>query len=211
MGENSKTFRKRYKGLFCLSANLVVFLAISGFIVILIISCSTVKYHFNNIPYDTPEAALQAQREWHDRNLPLINPTENPLRGRALCVVPSRDLIEKNGIRKFGTPKPEAINYAVSSVELRLDSEAQALQNRKIFDEVRVVKSGHPESVTMTGYELTIYYVMKSPEQVQWFLKILPNKPPLPIYYDTSLPQGVPRLMDWLKNIEKLSREQLAK
>ena len=211
MGENSKTFRTGYKGLFRLSANSVVLFVISAFIVVLVIGCSTVKYHYNNILYNTPEAALQAQRERMNGDLSLITPTENPLGGRVLCVIPSRDLIEKNGIRKFGTPKPEAINYAVSSTELGLDSQSEALRGRKIFDEVRVVKSGDPESVTMIGYELTIYYVMKSPDQVQWFLKVLPNKIPFPIYIDTSLPQGMPRLMDWLKNIEKLSREQLKK
>ena len=81
MGEDFKAFRTRYKWLFSLTANLVFCPAISVFIVILIIGCSTVKYHFNNILYDTPEAALQARREWNNRNLSLINPTENPLGG----------------------------------------------------------------------------------------------------------------------------------
>jgi len=211
MGENSKTYRRRYKGLFCLTSNSVVFFVILGFIFILIIGCSTVKYRFGDALYDTPEAALQAQRERNHRDVSLINPTENPIGGRALCVLPSRDLIEKKGIRTWGAPKQELINYLVSSAELVLDSHAEALQRRKIFYEVRIVKSGEPESFTMTGYELTIYYVIKAPDQTQWFLKVSPNKNPLPIYFDTSLPLGVPRVTSWLKYIEKSSKEQLGK
>ncbi len=168
-----------------------------------------VSYRFGDTLYKSPEAALKAQRERNHDVAALIRHTPNPLGGRALCIIPSKNVIERKAIRKSLAVKPEAINYLVSSVELEFDGLAEALQRRKIFDELKIVKSEDPESIMLTGYEFIIYCVIKGPDQPQWFLKILTVNYPLPIYYDMSLPYGAPRMLSWLNNIEKLARENL--
>jgi hypothetical protein len=181
------------------------------FSIIILASCATQKYRFGDIIYDTPEAALKVAQEQCDRNVSVITPTENPLGARALCVLPSRNLIEKKGIRITGTPKPEGINYVVSISEIDQDGMAQALRKRQIFSDVKIVKSNDPETFTMPEYEIIIYRVIKSPDQIQWFLKTSPNKEALPIHMDMSLPVGAPRILSWLKHVENLAREQLGK
>jgi len=181
---------------------------------IILAACITTKYYYANIPYDTPEAALKVAQETCNRNVSVINPTENPLGGRALCVLPSRKLIEKSGksgTKIYRTPKPEAFNHWVSLNEIDQDGMAEALRKRQIFNDVKIVKSDDPEMFTIPDYEIIIYSVIKEPDQMQWFLKISPNKGPFPIYIDESLPSGPPRIFSWLKNIEKLARAQLAK
>jgi hypothetical protein len=165
------------------------------------------QYSFRNKLYKSPETAINAQNEFYRDNVLAIKPTENPLGGRVLCVLPARDLIEKKPIDKLVPYKPEEINYLISSFELELMAYADALEGRKIFDNVEIVKSSDPESVIISDYNLSIFCVVLGHYQAQWFLKSSSKNTRYQIFSDTSLPYGSPRFLSWLNNIEKVSKQ----
>ncbi|MFH2120229.1 MAG: hypothetical protein ABIJ25_07535 [Pseudomonadota bacterium] len=187
---------------------------------LILTSCATrVQIRVGDSVYNTTEDALKAVREENNRVVSMITPTKNPLEGRALCVLPSKTMIEKKAIKKNDPAKDtdayakhiqDFNDFTVSASELSLDAQAESLQRRQIFNELKIVKSENPETFTMPGYDFIIYYLIKAPNQAQWFLVFM-NKESIPIHADMSLPVGAPRTMSWLNNIEKLAKEQRGK
>ena len=179
-------------------------------LILLLAGCTGPRYRFGEVWYDSREAALQAAQQKFTQDASAIAPTQAPIGGRAVYVIPSRELIQSRGIRvrSFGRiPTPEQIDYVVAVSELSMQSYAEALQRRRLFDHIKVLNSGTPESVRMPEYDATIYLLLKGPDHVQWFLRTASSQIPIPIYFDTSLPEGASRLMSWLESIERLSRE----
>lgn len=166
-------------------------------------------YGYKGAQYASSEAALQAQRDDINQMIAEIKPTNNPLSGKALVVLPSRRLIESKAIKLLtGSLSRHWIEHLLTAVELENDARAEALKRRKIFEEIAVTKSDQPETVTSPNYNFIIYLKLMSPDQMQWYLKTSSTNKSFPIYSDQSLP-GMQQIFFWLDYIEKTAAEQL--
>lgn len=152
---------------------------------------------------------MKAQQDDISRVIAEISPTDNPLGGRALVVLQSRRSIEEKEITTTGHTKRDDIEYVISTIEAGRDTMAEILKRRKIFEEVSVTKSDHPETVTSSEYDVIIYLSVSGPNQKQWFLRASSDDESIPIYMDKSLPVGTQRSLSWLDYIEKIAGENL--
>ncbi len=189
-----------------------------GLITLLTNGCAG-GYIFRGHEYSR-ELFLEAVRKWTTQEVSTIQPTQTPVGGRALYVAPSREAIQNQEIRVHGGRSvatiaysvlvtPVAIDTLVTATEITFQAYLGALQRRQIFQNIAVVESKVPESVRMPEYEVSIYPLISGPNQLQWFLATSSDRRPHPLYYDTSLPEGGPRLLSWLESIERLAREHL--
>lgn len=166
--------------------------------------CNPSIFYYKKAKYASMNAAFEAQRNDMNKMLSEINPTRNPLGGKALVVLPSRKLIEKEMIFYMSDKKGQWIEYPVTSAENTFDSMADALRRRQIFREISIVKRDKPESATLDGYDTLIYLLATGPDQLQWYLKTSSSDEPVPIYYDHSFPiNSSRRVLSWLDYIEK--------
>ncbi len=180
-------------------------------LVIAIISlcgCQSI-YKYKSAQYTSSEAALQAQRDDINEMISEIKPTNNPLGGKALVVLPSRKLIESKVVKIFtSSPRREWVDYFVMTIELDNDAKAEVLKRRKIFEEVAVTKSDQPETVTTPDYKIIVYLKLMAYDQMQWYLRTSFAEKSFPIYADNSLPVGMQRTFSWLDYLEKTAAEQ---
>jgi hypothetical protein len=181
-------------------------------LVIAIISlcgCQSI-YKYKSAQYTSSEAALQAQRDDINEMIAEIKPTNNPLGGKALVVLPSRKLIESKVVKIFtSSPRREWVEYFVMTIELDNDAKAEVLKRRKIFEEVAVTKSDQPETVMSSDYKIIVYLKLIAYDQMQWYLRTSFADRSFPIYSDNSFPAGMQRTFSWLDYLEKTAAEQL--
>lgn len=188
-----------------------MFFSINVVLVLVMCGCTSGLYRYGEQKYYSSASALNAQRDDVANMIANIHPTNNPIGGRALIALPTQKLIEEKGIRITGFATREQIDFIVSGVEISVGSMAEALKRRKIFEEVSVSKSDHPETMTSSQHDAIIYWLLASPRQTQWFLKTPSNNKAVPIYMDQSLPLGAPRTLSWLDYIEKTAAAQLGR
>jgi hypothetical protein len=167
--------------------------------------CGPSTFFYKKGKYASTDAAFRAQRNDIKKMLSEIGPTQNPLGGKALVVLPSRKLIEKEMIYFMPNPKSQWIEYPVSTAENTIDAMAGTLPKRKIFEEVSIIKNDKPESVTLYNeYSIIIYLLVTGPDQFQWYLKTFSSDEPVPIYFNQSFAiNSSQRALSWLDYIEK--------
>ena len=78
-------------------------------------AASTVSYRYANVSYESPEPALAAQRADFDAVLSKISPTDRPVGGSAVVIVPSIAYAAKHFVEWRGSePAPELKAQAVT-------------------------------------------------------------------------------------------------
>lgn len=179
-------------------------------IFLLLCGCASYVYGYRGVNYSSSEQALKAQRDYRDRIISEISPTDRQLPYRALIVFPSRKLIEEKGLRVKGSPNPDQFQYVVSALEMSFDFEAEAIKRRSIFEQVSTTKSDNPEKSISPEHDVIIYLLFEKAAEQQWFLKIPSKNEAIPIYVDTSL-EGSPRVLSWLNYIEKKAAQPLGR
>jgi hypothetical protein len=172
-------------------------------------ACSTHMYKYKDAVFDSPERAIAVQQADHGVILNKITPTENHIGGSALIILPSENLIEKNGLIKLtsGNVHAEGIRYLVVSTKNEHDLMAESIKKRRIFDTVAVINSDDPEKQTFSE-DIGIYLTYPRQGKAEWFLKRKKDQPiqPVPIYVNNSLGISEIRIIAWLDNIEKVSK-----
>ena len=169
-------------------------------------------YTYGSKTYYSSQQALDVEQADADRVIRQVFPTKNPVSGRALIVLPSRSLIERNGVKTTGNPamvKREMIDFIVSNLDISYRTMADALRARNIFDEVVIRTDDKPETYVVPGYDVIIYLAILSQDQAQWYLKLPQQNKEVPIYIDLSRLIGIERVISWLDNIEKNTHENL--
>lgn len=185
---------------------------------LLFMSCASKRsYTYNYVAYEEPEPALAAQKADIDAILSKITPTNHPIGGSAVVILPSVSYLERNfpvvwkGVEPSQEFKEKASNFFATSTINNMRSRGQALEKRRIFDRVVIVNSDNPENASFD--EEIALLLFKKDGEAQWFLskkgRPLSTMIAIPTI-STALPP-VQREILWLENVEKLSQKESGK
>jgi len=167
------------KGKFMFKKSRLILLAVFSAIPLLLISCSEINYRYNNINFETPEAALAVQKDEIDSILAKINPTENPVGGTAIVILPSKEYIKKsfvgwNGPNPWPKPSQETIekayDYNATLLINGLQCVGRAIDKRHIFDNVVITQNDDPEKAVFSK-DFAIILFKNKEGRAQWFVK----------------------------------------
>lgn len=162
-------------------------------------------YYYDDVRYPKAKQALEAQRAAQDEMLARIQPLAEPLGGRALVVLPERELIwTRVAVPKVSYSRSDK-EFALATNEMVWELHAEAVRKRHIFKAVEVQKNEKPDDLLTSNYDAIIY---PSSNLMQWFMKTRNGAEPSPVYVDESKPPGVERTMSWLKYMESVLAEQ---
>lgn len=168
-------------------------------------SCATVyRTGYDNVAYDTPEKALSARLIKQKEILEQITPTDTPINGSVVFILPSETLILQKYIATHvkGEPSQDQIkqrSYLVSIIKNELSFFANGLTKRKLFSDVKIIESEKLEDADFSE-DYAVYAI-----HGQWFLKKKEGTP-IPIQVNHKLPTPKEQLMDWFGNIEKAAK-----
>ena len=177
------------------------------FCVAIVSGCTT--YNYNGRNYVSAQKTLDVQQVDLDNTLRQIVPLSNPIADKALVVLPSRSLIEKNGVVTTGYMARDGIELVISSLENNYKTMADSVRARNIFNEVVIRSDDKPETYVLPGYYAIIYFALFSKNEAQWFIKFPQQNKEVPVYVDFSRQIGIDRTKAWLDIIEKNVRENL--
>lgn len=178
---------------------------------ILLASCVTNTYKYNNISYDSPEPALAAQRSDMDAILSKVTETKTPIGGSAAVILPSPAYVKKNiivwkGTPPTGDPREKLESFIAESSLIDAGSRGEGVRRRRIFDKVEVINSDDPENAPFNSDIALI--LSKKEGYVRWFIKRKRDNPVVLTEIEevtTSLPP-VQRMLLWLDNVERVAR-----
>lgn len=185
---------------------LVVILIIAVFY---LFSCGKNYYRFENVNYESSEAAIEAQKRIIDLFLSKITATNTPVGGTLIAILPSDTYIEQNFIIYKGELNEERKKKASQFLTLAIKNEyikyIQAVEKRRIFDKVIYTFSDDPEDVRFN--EDFALIVLKKDGQSKWFLKKNNDQSSLkPIEEISPALPPVHSLNLWLNSVEETAR-----
>ncbi len=175
------------------------------FIVFISSGCAT--YTFNNVNYDTPEKALSAQAQLQKEISDQITPTDTPINGSVVVILPSDSLILKEyvQVKGKGTPSKDKsnplLNYVITSFKSSMGFLADYLIKRKLFTDVKVIDSENLENADFSE-DFAIYATKEGP-----VLKKKGLRDSIPIHFNPN-PKLTPkeRIMDWFIKVENAAK-----
>jgi hypothetical protein len=164
-------------------------------LVVLLTSC-TQRYYADGVFGGPSVNALARQDEIYPDALDKIAPTNSPIHGSTLILLPSRDEIHKNytyvGEPYRGGPLyvgREKIDKVVALISNYLQYMADAIKKRKLFDSVHIeLYNGNTVSYPVGNYDYLIFFDVDG-----WFIRDKNSPVPLPVPFmktisvDTSL------------------------
>lgn len=178
----------------------------------ILMSCGgKLTYKYNNVGYETLEPALAAQKADIEAIVSKITPTNHPVGGSVVVILPSVPYVVKNFVVWNG-PEPsqemkeKSDNFVATTLINSWRSIGTSIEKRRIFDRVVITDSGDPENASFTADIALLLF--KKDGKAQWFLKMKKgNSSDIREIEEisTALPP-VQRLILWLDNVEKLSR-----
>jgi hypothetical protein len=170
------------------------------FIYTVIVGCAT--YNVGDESFSSSTAALQRHNEILSNVLAGIQPTDHPVHGKALFLLPSDNEIQKNYIpwgnnaSKF---EKEQVDYLIAFVRNDKQLIAYATRKREIFDSIEIEKhNGSPSSHPIGIYDYIVFLDVDG-----WFIKEKKDSKILQIFMDKSKPLGTPRIISILDSINK--------
>lgn len=178
----------------------------------LLTSCARLSYNYENVRYDTPEPAFEAQKKDLDAILGSIKASESPVGGKAVLILPSKVYVIKNVVVWKG-PDPGAelkergIDFPAQTVINELNALGRCMEKRRIFDSVVIINSANPEDADFS--ESVALKFFKKEAKMRWFVvrKNAGGTPNVREIEDvpTSLPPNM-RVNLWLERIEKAAK-----
>jgi hypothetical protein len=162
-------------------------------------------YWYDEVRYPKPKQALEAQRAAQDETIAKIQPLAEPVGGRALVILPDRELIWAHVAGPKESYSKSAKEFTLATNEMTWELHSEAVKKRHIFRMVEVQRSAKPDSLLASDYDAIIY---PSSNLMQWLMKTRKGTEPSPVYVDESKPQGTERIVSWLEYIESVLAEQ---
>ncbi|MFH1769644.1 MAG: hypothetical protein ABH833_03185 [Parcubacteria group bacterium] len=167
-----------------------------------VVGCATATYHAGNEIFYSSAEALQRLNEISSSILAGIQPTDHPVHGRALFLLPSDNEIQKNYIRWSNNAsrlEKEQVDYTITFIRNDKITVADAARKRGIFDSVEIEKhNGSP-----TTHPIGIYDFMVFLDVDGWFIKGKTDSKILKIFMDKSKSSGITRTISVLDSIQK--------
>ncbi|MBN1361069.1 MAG: hypothetical protein JW993_10770 [Sedimentisphaerales bacterium] len=171
-------------------------------------SCGEPKYLIGNKIYSGREFVAQRRQE-HDLVLSLIVPTDTPVGGSLVVIIPTDELIA----RTFGSAKlrgaAEArtgrLNVPYEIVKDQFETMIEAVRKRGIFENVEWRTSTDPEQ---EPFETDFALIYPARKEAEWLLRnrTQAGYNTTPIAFAPSSLSQFQRTMVWLNNVEQASR-----
>lgn len=176
---------------------------------LILTSCSKTIYKYNNIEYESQEAALAAAEKDFVLLLNKIEPTETPVGGSIRAIIPSDSYIEKNfitskGPELSGKDRIDSTKYIIAGLKNHFLRDIRGIERRGIFSTVFTSQSDDPE-IEPFNEDFAIVLSRKD-RNPQWFLrKKNQSEELIPIPgISTSLPPLLQATL-WLDGVEKVA------
>src|SRR5690348_10423574 len=132
--------------------------------------CNT-PYYYDNIPYASREEALAAARGSVAQSVARVETASKKIGGKLLVVIPTRDIIVKQGVKVVGGYAPsEKIAFVAEGVEINFLGIGDAVRQAELFDTVAVVRSLNPEEEPFSDYDYKLWLFNFGIDQWQWYL-----------------------------------------
>ncbi len=179
---------------FCCFATTLVLVLVGG--------CGTF-YFYREIGYPNAEAAIEAQQQFHARLLSQIEPTALRIGGKARIVLPARQRI----LERAEADWPRAlVAYVATILERHLETFAQAIVIRGIFDEVEIMRTVDTANPEIGTADYVIWWNMPDQQPAEWYIRSRTSDGHI-VEMDSTLPQGALRWTGWLETIAAVARE----
>jgi hypothetical protein len=206
--EQVKTRRRQQHMITNFERGLLVLLACSSFF-----SCTIYRntYNYGNLAYDQPESALAAQQTEIDIIVSQIPPTDHPVGGSAIIIVPSvsiamKTLVGWRGSEPRQEQKDKFMRFTATSLVNGFRGRGEEIQKRRIFDRVTITESDSPENATFSE-DTAILLIVKNGNPV-WLVKNGEKESPVQTEIE-EVSMAVPpvqRNILWLDRVEKALR-----
>lgn len=176
-------------------------------IIIFFISCVSTTYKIGKEQFDSSAEALQRQMEIYSNIIKDIKPTQNPVGGSVLIIVPSDVELQKNYIRASSRTRQESLDYVTTASRNTNQFVADAIIKRRIFDSVSVERhNGNPASLPIGNNDFIIFRDVDG-----MFIKGKNKVSILPVTFDKNKPDGVPRTEAFLDELSQQAHNLRAK
>jgi hypothetical protein len=179
-------------------------------VAMLAFGCSN-YYWIGDEAFRSKEKALQRADELNSDCLDSITPTKTPVGGSALVVLPSAARIERTGIKIGGSVSEDIVDFEATAYVKNVQSMADAIKKRSIFDKTDIVSSDAPETSDFNGHNYLVYLYLESPDVFQWYMKSRTAPEPQPLPLDTGKSVGSARTIAWLNTVEQTASKEAAK
>jgi hypothetical protein len=139
-------------------------------IAIFTVGCVTTNYKMGDKTFHSSSEALTEQNKSLSNELAGITPTNAPIHGTILVLLPSDVEIRKNYIRFTGNPSnisEDVMKYIVVATKINFQFVADAIRKRGIFDTVSVAyQNGNPAPFPIGEYDYLAFVDVDG-----WFLR----------------------------------------
>ncbi len=140
--------------------------------------CATATYKVGDKKFHTSEEALNEQAKQLSNSLAKVTPTNDPVHGTLMMVLPSDAEIQKSHIRYRGDTSKfseEQNKFLITFVRNRNQCFVDAMRKRGSFDSVSVAyQNGNPASYPIGEYDYLMFVDVDG-----WFLRVKGNPKPL--------------------------------
>jgi len=168
---------------------------------VILTGCGT-RYTINGETFGSSSEALQKQSEILSHILNKITPTDKPVHGIALVLIPSDVEIHKNFIPLLTNASKSGIDYLIMSRKNDFQFMADAIRKQGIFDSISVERhNGNPASFSIGNYDFMVFADVDG-----WAIRSKATARPLPIAldkWDKSNPAGDTRILSFLNSLSQ--------
>lgn len=157
-----------------------VLLAVAG-----LASCA--HFNYNNNRYSTRAEAVAAAKADIAATLAGVVPTKDRAGGSAAIVVPTRFVIEQDGVRRGRFADPEAVGYVADVLELAFTGQADVVAHGQVFDRTEPFRALDTASFDAHAFDFKLFLVSDASGKWQWLLSTGAGNQRIPIAADATL------------------------
>jgi len=164
------------------------------------------QYNYNNKSYSTAKLAHKAHLEDLKDIESKLQPFSTNLLKNAIIITPSQKTTEALGVTRTGHPPQELVFYAGKYLGDDYSYFANFLRKSNLFASVEHRIDDFPKNYAnkvKAEYAATIYFDMKSPTQMSWFVTTPPENIAKPFDFDKMAEAGAPKIQSWINNLKK--------
>lgn len=182
----------------------IIFPVLYVIVAISLLGCSA-RYKMGDETFGSSSEALQKQNEILSHSLDEIEPTDKPVHGTALVLIPSDAEIQKNYIN-FGNMayrmNEEQLDWLIKSATNNFQFTPNAIRKRGIFDSVSVERhNGNPAAHPIGDYDFVVFVDVDG-----WAIRGNATPRPLPIAIDKSKAVGRAQTLTFLDTLSEQAR-----
>lgn len=172
---------------------------------LLLAGCAPSCCQWNDIDYETPEAARAVQLKEYDELMVDVAPAAERIGGRARVVCPDQSRIKEiEKVSQRGLAEDTA-QWLVESWRTYCDQAVKLLKKRNLFDYVDG-RQLYAVDTPQADVDYVIYFYLFDPDGTQWYIRAQGSSQPQGIPRNIGLPKKG-RPLPWLNAIYILARE----